>query len=97
MPGEDHGQPLLVGGLDHFLVAHRAAGLNDRRGAGIGGGSKARRRTEEGVRGDDAADRRALRQLGGSPDSAARMAAMREESRRFICPRPTPTVAPSLA
>ena len=35
--GEDHGDAGLVGSRDHLLVAHRAAGLNDRRGAGFYG------------------------------------------------------------
>jgi hypothetical protein len=26
--GEDHGDAVLVGGLDHFFVAERSAGLN---------------------------------------------------------------------
>ena len=34
-PGEDHGEVLLVRGGNHVGVAHRAAGLGDRRGAGV--------------------------------------------------------------
>src|SRR5262249_5672839 len=30
--GEDHGEALVVGGLDHLVVAHRAAGLDHRGG-----------------------------------------------------------------
>ena len=33
--GEDHRHAGLVGGVDHRLVVHRAAGLDDRRGAGF--------------------------------------------------------------
>ena len=40
---ENHGQIALVGGLDYLLIAHRTAGLNDRRNPGIG-------RDQEGVR-----------------------------------------------
>jgi hypothetical protein len=34
LTGEDHGQAVLVGGGDHLVVAHRAAGLDDRGDAG---------------------------------------------------------------
>ena len=33
---EYHGEPLLIRGGDHFIVAHRAAGLDDRRDPGVG-------------------------------------------------------------
>jgi len=32
--GEHHGDAVLVGGLDHLVVAHRSAGLDHRGGAG---------------------------------------------------------------
>ena len=96
-PGEHHGEALLVRRIDHFLVAHRAAGLDDGGGAGFGGGQQPVGEGEEGVGGHDAADAGLSVSPASSPASAARMAAMREESRRFIWPAPTPTVAPSLA
>jgi hypothetical protein len=48
--GEYHGQVLLVGGGDHFRIAHRAAGLDHRRGAGLGQHVEAVAEGEEGVR-----------------------------------------------
>jgi hypothetical protein len=36
--GEDHGKASVIGGGNHFVVAHRPAGLNDRRRARFGGG-----------------------------------------------------------
>src|SRR5205085_10566534 len=36
--GEHHGNAVLVGGLDHLVVAHGAAGLNDSSGAGLDAG-----------------------------------------------------------
>src|SRR3954467_3460369 len=39
--GEDHGHAALVGGLDHFLVAHRTAGLDRRGRAGVSGRDQA--------------------------------------------------------
>ena len=85
--GEDHGQAGFVGGRDHLVVAHRAAGLDDRGGAGFGRGQQPVGEGEEGVRGDD----RALGQrLSASPRpsaaSAAFRAAMRAESTRLIWP-----------
>jgi hypothetical protein len=29
--GEDHGQASFIGGGNHLIIAHRSAGLNDRR------------------------------------------------------------------
>ena len=96
--GEDHGKALVVGGGDHFLVAHRAARLDDGGGAGFGGRKQPVGEREEGVRGDD---RAARQRLARSPlavaASAAFSAAMRAESTRLIWPAPMPTVAPSLA
>ena len=34
--GEQHRQAVLVGGRDHFVVPHGAAGLNHRDRAGLG-------------------------------------------------------------
>ena len=36
--GEHHRQPVFVGGGDHFGIAHRTAGLDDRLDACFGGG-----------------------------------------------------------
>ena len=62
--GEDHREAVLVGGGDHFRIADRAAGLDDRR--------RARRRErietvaerEERVRRRDGSDERHLRRSG---------------------------------
>ena len=96
--GEDHGEAALVGGGDHLVVAHRAARLDDRRGAGLGRREQPVGEGEERVRGDD----RAARQRLGEPSPPLRprplsSAAMRAESTRLIWPAPMPTVAPSLA
>jgi hypothetical protein len=53
--GEHHGDALLVGGGDHLGVAHGAAGLDDRGGAGLGQHVEAVAEGEEGIRGDHAA------------------------------------------
>src|SRR5690606_29192911 len=53
--GEHHGDVVLVGCSDHLFVAHRAAGLDDRGGAGLGKHVEAVAEGEEGVRGDHAA------------------------------------------
>src|ERR1700732_1941893 len=58
---EDHGEAEAVGGGDDIVVAHGAARLNDRGGAGFGGFFHAVWKWEEGVRGDDAALQRRLR------------------------------------
>ena len=96
--GEHHRDARLVGGGDHLVVAHRAAGLDDRGRAGLDRREQAVGEGEEGVGGDD----RALACSGaGQPAacaaSSALRAAMRAESTRVICPAPMPTVAPSLA
>ena len=96
--GEDHGEALVVGSGDHFLVAHRSARLDDGGGAGLGGRQQPIGERKEGVRGNDGAARQ---RLARSPTrcaaSAAFSAAMRAESTRLIWPAPMPTVAPSLA
>ncbi len=56
--GEHHGEAFAIGGVDHFLVAHRAAGLDHRRGARRRGGEKAVGEREERV----GRDHRAFRQ-----------------------------------
>ena len=58
--GEQHGQAGLVGRGDHLVVADRAAGLDDRGRAGLGGGEQAVGEGEEGVRGDRRSDRARL-------------------------------------
>ena len=95
--GEHHGEAGLVGGLDHLVVAHRAAGLDHRGGAGLRRGEEPVREGEEGVGGDDRALGEALRRPPAFAASPAFQAAMREESTRLIWPAPMPTVAPSLA
>ena len=96
--GEHHRHAALVGGGDHLLVAHRAARLDHRRGAGLGAASRPSAKgkkaseatTEPLVRGSASAGR-----LRAPP--RAFQAAMRAESTRLIWPAPMPTVAPSLA
>src|SRR3546814_7390080 len=56
-PGEDHRQPGLVGGGDHFVVADRAARLDDRGGARLDGGKQPSGKREERVRRHRRADR----------------------------------------
>src|SRR6185369_13365871 len=51
--GEHHGQAMLVGGGDDFLVAHRTARLDDGLGTGFSHHVDAVAEREEGVRGDD--------------------------------------------
>ena len=53
--GEHHGDAVVVGGLDHLVVAHRAAGLDHGGGAGLDRDQKAVGKREEGVGGDDRA------------------------------------------
>ncbi len=53
--GEDHGNAAVVGGLDDFLIADGAAGLDGAGGAGLGGGDEAIGEWEKGVTGYDAA------------------------------------------
>ena len=53
MPGEDHRQAVLVGGLDGLLVAHRAAGLDHRGRPGRRDLVDAVAEGEEGVGADD--------------------------------------------
>ena len=52
LAGEHHGQVGAVGGLDHLLVAQRAAGLDDGAGAGFGGRQKTVGKGEEGIGSD---------------------------------------------
>src|SRR5437763_1972070 len=56
--GEDHGQSEAVGSLDDFLIADRAAGLNNRRGTGFGNFLDSIRKGEEGVGGGHRAVKR---------------------------------------
>ena len=51
--GEHHRDILLVGGGDDLRVAHRAAGLDHRRGARLGQHVETVAEGEEGVRSDD--------------------------------------------
>ena len=48
--GEHHGQILLVRSGNDFGIAHRAAGLDHRRGAGLGQHVEAVAEGEEGIR-----------------------------------------------
>jgi hypothetical protein len=51
--GEHHGNARVVGGLDHFVVAHRATGLDHRGGAGLDRDQQAVRKREERIRRHD--------------------------------------------
>src|SRR5690606_12145731 len=53
--GEYHGNARFIRGVDHFLVAHRAAGLDHRADADGGGIVDAIAEREEGVGGHDRA------------------------------------------
>ena len=59
--GEHHGEAGGVRGLDDLVVAHRAAGLDHRRGAGLGGSEEAVGEREEGVGGHHRAPGQRLR------------------------------------
>ena len=59
--GEHHGDPALVGRVDHFLVAHRAARLDDAGGAGVADHVQAVAEREERVAGDGGALERQAR------------------------------------
>ena len=84
--GEDHGDAVLVRGRDHFRVAHAAAGLDHRGGAGFG-----QRRRAPSRNGKNASDA-TTEPSSERPASAALIAAMRALSTRLICPAPTPSV-----
>ena len=77
--GEDHGQAGIVRRGDNFLVAYRAARLNDRRGAGLRGGEQSVGKGKKGVGRNNRANRtglrlaRRLRRLGGFPSGDARL------------------------
>ena len=60
--GEDHGQAGRVGGRDDLVVAHRAAGLDDRGRPRLGRGQQAVGEREEGVGGDRRAPRQGFGQ-----------------------------------
>src|SRR5215510_3518606 len=62
--GEHHGEPLLVGGGDHLVVPHAAAGLDDRFRARLGHRVHAVAEREESIRGDDRSAEREPRVLG---------------------------------
>src|SRR5436853_415778 len=47
--GEHHRDAVLIGGLDHLVVAHRAAGLDHRRGARLDGHKQPVGKREEGI------------------------------------------------
>ena len=65
-PGEDHGKACLVGGLDDLLVAHRAARLDHRGGAGFRRGNKPVGEGEEGVGRRDRSLGQRFRLAGGN-------------------------------
>ena len=98
MPVKTMAIPARVGGGDHLGVAHRAAGLDDGRGARLGD-----RRSSPSAKGKKASDATSAplcqrrRQAGRAGRLAAFQAAIRAASTRLICPAPMPTVAPPLA
>jgi len=52
VPGEYHRQARFISGLDHFIITHRAARLNDGCRTRFGGGEQTIREGEESVRGN---------------------------------------------
>lgn len=86
---------VLVGSVDHFLVAHRAARLHHGRGAG-GDRRRAVREREEGFRTQRRVRSSAPAQPMAFAASSALSAAIRAESMRLIWPAPIPAVWPSL-
>ena len=50
--GHDHGEAFVIGCGDYLVIAHGAAGLDNGRSAGLGGGQKAVSKREKGVRRD---------------------------------------------
>ena len=71
--GEHHGHAVVVGGIDHFLVTYGPAGLDDRGGAGLGGGIETIAEREERVARAGPALRTTRSLLGGD---ATRVAAV---------------------
>ena len=86
-PGrEDHRHAGRVAGLDHLVVALRAAGLDDRPHARLDREPAARP-----ANGKNASDAIAA-PSSDSPAARALSIAIRTESTRLICPAPIPTV-----
>ena len=81
---EDHRDAGGVGGLDDLVVAHRAAGLDDRGDAGVDRELRAVGEREERVGGERAA------RSGRRPVARALSIASRTESTRLIWPAPMP-------
>ena len=81
LAGEDHGDAVLVGGGDHLVVAHDAAGLDDR-------GARRPRPPRRGRRGTGRRHRwRTHRRPPARRPSRRRCGPSR---RRFCCPAPMP-------
>ena len=80
--GEHHRQAVLVGGGDHFRVAHRSAGLNHRRRAGGGDRVQPIAERKERVGRRDGAGQRARRAATSHP--AAFIVATLTASTRLI-------------
>ena len=94
--GEHHGDAVLVGGRDHLVVAHRAAGLDHRGGAGF---DRDQSPSAKGKKASEATTEPLVIGSGKLPALAASRAfraAMRAESTRLIWPAPMPTVAQAL-
>jgi len=87
---QDHGNAMFVRGSNHFVVAHRAAGLNHGFDAKFGGGIQS---ISEGKYASEAM----TQPLTVKPSSLALIAAIRVEYTRLICPAPTPMVMLSCA
>src|SRR5215475_14355921 len=80
--GEHHGDAVVVGGLDHLVVAHRAARLDHRGGAGLDSHQEAVREWEEGIGGDH----RALGQWLGELRLARRVLGLAGRDARRVDP-----------
>jgi hypothetical protein len=96
--GEDHGKAMRSSAAAiTSCVAHRAAGLDERRWRRPRRGQQAVGEGEEGIGGTTEPLVSGSARPSASAMSSALRAAMRVESTRLIWPAPMPTVAPSRA
>ena len=95
MPVKTIDQAVLVGGGDDFLVAHRAAGLDHGRGAGLGHHVEAVAEGEEGIGGDHRAGQRqaGVLRLDRGDARASRRGSSGRRRRRAVRPLPQKTMA----
>ena len=72
---EHHGHATLVGSRNHFVIAHRAAGLDDASGTCVDHHVQTVAEREEGVAGDHSASQREIRVAGLDAGDAGRVQA----------------------